>query len=107
MEGTPVRRIAATLLAVLLSAPFASADATVVREHRVANRDPGICWFCCAETAGRSLGITPLVGLTGKVEETGVGLRGATDASIVGMVSVSMHACSASKTVISSGPCMP
>lgn len=57
---------------------------TIAQEHRVPNRtDHGVCWFCCAEMAGKHQGIKPLYGLTELVAKTHIGLKtGATEEAV-------------------------
>ncbi len=56
----------------------------ILPEHRVANTDPsGVCWFCCAATAGRHSGIPKLHDIDKLVLKTGVGHKtGATEESV-------------------------
>lgn len=65
-------------LCVLLVLP-ALVWAQIPRDALVSNRAPGVCWFACAETAGRIHGVEALYGLTDKVLSTGVGKDGASD----------------------------
>ena len=45
--------------------------AYIAKENRLANRDPGVCWWTCADMIGRHLKITTLVGLQERVLSEG------------------------------------
>lgn len=62
----------------LLASPVFAADPIpLAPQHLVPNRkDVGVCWWACAETIGRYLGIAPFDGLCRRVAETGIGFQG-------------------------------
>jgi hypothetical protein len=69
---------------LLLAAAARGQEAPITVQERVGNRrDHGICWWCCAEMAGRHAGIAPLTTITRQVVESGIGFHsGATDEAV-------------------------
>lgn len=62
-----------TLFFTLLCACTLQAQ-QISAENVVPNRsEPGVCWWACADMVGREKQIKPLIGLTEKVIETGIG----------------------------------
>lgn len=59
-----MRKFILAMIATAVLCVSVFADVQIDKQHRIKNRSPGYCAWCCIETLGRNQGIKQLEGLT-------------------------------------------